>query len=548
MALARRSHRDPFRSRRRCLPLLGSRSSIRGSAASSANPACFGRHRHDATALDIDCDPGRDGRVRHLLSSRVHRTTRLAAVAARRAEAACVAQSGSMRCCSSCSVRSKSTVSWRCWSSPFWSPRSIITLMDFIEEDLSRKLPPSERINHTLLAINYGAILVLLLPVLIGWAMQPTAIVPAYHAALSLIAVAAAIGAGLCGLRDFTAARRLARMTSAPAGELVAILPPSQTVLVTGATGFIGTPAGREPDRGRPSRHRPGARSRASAGALPLPITLITQSRSARRRHSHRCDRQSRRRADRQRAAGPRPSGRRFCSRACTMTGDIVRLIGRLDRKPRVLVNGSAIGWYGLWQDQPLTESAKSHACFSHDLCEAWEQAARDAEAHGVRVCAVAHRACGRARRRLSVAAADAVRVRPRRSARLGPAMDVVDRARRSRSPDRACDRQGGSRAVRSMPLRRFRSATSPSPKSLRAACTVRRPFVFPPACCGGSAAISPTSCCSAASAWCRTRRSPTASCFATRACAVRCRRFCERYPSAPLNTVTDGSSPKVAR
>ena len=46
----------------------------------------------------------------------------------------------------------------------------VITLMDFVEEDMSRKLPASERINHTLLAINYGAILVLLLPVLIGWA------------------------------------------------------------------------------------------------------------------------------------------------------------------------------------------------------------------------------------------------------------------------------------------------------------------------------------------------------------------------------------------
>ena len=38
----------------------------------------------------------------------------------------------------------------------------VITLMDFVEEDMSRKLPASERINHTLLAINYGAILVLL--------------------------------------------------------------------------------------------------------------------------------------------------------------------------------------------------------------------------------------------------------------------------------------------------------------------------------------------------------------------------------------------------
>lgn len=30
----------------------------------------------------------------------------------------------------------------------------IITLIDFVEEDMSRKVPPSERINHTLLAIN----------------------------------------------------------------------------------------------------------------------------------------------------------------------------------------------------------------------------------------------------------------------------------------------------------------------------------------------------------------------------------------------------------
>ena len=56
----------------------------------------------------------------------------------------------------------------------------VITLMDFVEEDMSRKLPASERINHTLLAINYGAILVLLLPVLIGWAVQPTGVKSAY--------------------------------------------------------------------------------------------------------------------------------------------------------------------------------------------------------------------------------------------------------------------------------------------------------------------------------------------------------------------------------
>ena len=77
---------------------------------------------------------------------------------------------------------------------------------------------------------------------------------------------------------------------------------------------------------------------------------------------------------------------RKILESRINMTGDVVRLIARLDRKPAVLVSGSAIGWYGLWQDQVLTESAKSHACFSHELCDAWENAARPARRHGVRV------------------------------------------------------------------------------------------------------------------------------------------------------------------
>jgi len=70
----------------------------------------------------------------------------------------------------------------------------VITLMDFVEEDMSRKLPASERINHTLLALNYGAILVLLLPVLIEWAGQPTAIAAAYYGFWSILAAASAVG------------------------------------------------------------------------------------------------------------------------------------------------------------------------------------------------------------------------------------------------------------------------------------------------------------------------------------------------------------------
>jgi uncharacterized protein (TIGR01777 family) len=260
----------------------------------------------------------------------------------------------------------------------------VITLMDFVEEDLSRKLPASERINHTLLAINYGAILILLLPVLGEWAAQPTGIAPAYAGVLSIAATVCAVGAGLFGVRDFAAAARLGRMTSTPARELVQKLPAHQTVLVTGATGFIGS---RLVAALSGAGHRVIAlvRNPAKAEMLPPPITVITSL--------DQLPDDSAIDAIVNLAGEPIGNGlwteekrRRILDSRINMTGDIVGLIARLTRKPGVLVSGSAIGWYGLWQDQVLTESAKSHVCFNHDLCEAWEQAAHPATAHGVRL------------------------------------------------------------------------------------------------------------------------------------------------------------------
>jgi uncharacterized protein len=57
-----------------------------------------------------------------------------------------------------------------------------------------------------------------------------------------------------------------------------------------------------------------------------------------------------------------------------------------VDGKARVLVSGSAVGYYGLRGDEVLTETSTPGSGFLADLCKEWEAATRPAEAAGVRV------------------------------------------------------------------------------------------------------------------------------------------------------------------
>jgi len=67
-------------------------------------------------------------------------------------------------------------------------------------------------------------------------------------------------------------------------------------------------------------------------------------------------------------------------------TRTIVNAITHLDPKPRVLVSGSAIGWYGDTGDTPVTEIAPAGSGFLADVVRAWEAAAEPAAAAGIRV------------------------------------------------------------------------------------------------------------------------------------------------------------------
>ncbi len=67
-------------------------------------------------------------------------------------------------------------------------------------------------------------------------------------------------------------------------------------------------------------------------------------------------------------------------------TRTLVRALTQLERRPRVLVSGSAMGFYGERGDDLLTESARAGQGFLPDVVVAWEGAALPAREAGIRV------------------------------------------------------------------------------------------------------------------------------------------------------------------
>ena len=259
-----------------------------------------------------------------------------------------------------------------------------ITLWDFVEEDRTRKLPASERVNHTLLTLNYGIVLAMLLPLLVRWAALPTSVSPAYYGLWSWLCAIAAIGVIVSGLRDLAAAGRALRTRPVDAAPLAAALKGRQAILLTGGTGFVGR---------RLVAALVGAghdvtvltRSRAHAAELPAPIRIVTALDQI---------------ADDtpidaviNLAGEPISDGiwtarkrRRILRSRLRVTRGVVGLAARLRVPPKVLVSGSAIGWYGLRGDEELDETADGAECFSRTLCVRWESAASRAKALGMRV------------------------------------------------------------------------------------------------------------------------------------------------------------------
>ena len=71
-------------------------------------------------------------------------------------------------------------------------------------------------------------------------------------------------------------------------------------------------------------------------------------------------------------------------------TQKLVAAIGKVDKKPKVLVNASAIGYYGMLpKAYGFTESDSAGMDFLAQICVAWEKEATAAENSGIRVVCI---------------------------------------------------------------------------------------------------------------------------------------------------------------
>ncbi|HET9690917.1 MAG TPA: TIGR01777 family oxidoreductase [Acidimicrobiales bacterium] len=66
-------------------------------------------------------------------------------------------------------------------------------------------------------------------------------------------------------------------------------------------------------------------------------------------------------------------------------TSLLARTLAALDPAPKVLVSGSAIGWYGVRGAEELDESSRPGSGFLADVCRQWEAAAAPAQEAGIR-------------------------------------------------------------------------------------------------------------------------------------------------------------------
>ncbi len=78
----------------------------------------------------------------------------------------------------------------------------------------------------------------------------------------------------------------------------------------------------------------------------------------------------------------------RILSSRIDTTKQLITFLTKVENKPKLLINGSAIGYYGIGNTNELIdEKSTGDGSFSSQLCQQWEEIALQAEAIGIRTC-----------------------------------------------------------------------------------------------------------------------------------------------------------------
>lgn len=257
----------------------------------------------------------------------------------------------------------------------------LLTLWDFVIEDQSRLLPASERVTHTLLAINGGAFSLLLIGTLLDWSAQPSQVVPAWYGWLSVWLVLGAVGVSLSGLRDGLAAWALRRLAEP---ERLHFGSAHLRMLITGGSGFIGSAlvraalaAGHEVTI---ISRNPRATAQQFAGQVRVFESCVAL-------HSEERFDAVINLAGANVATLPWTTARRKVLLASRLHGstDLLAFCQRATQQPELWIQASAVGFYPMHAVSPLDEASPSGAHFAAQLCQQWEAVTAEVCKLGIR-------------------------------------------------------------------------------------------------------------------------------------------------------------------
>jgi uncharacterized protein (TIGR01777 family) len=268
----------------------------------------------------------------------------------------------------------------RWWLVALWLIVAIevaLTLRDFVIEDQTRSLPPSERVTHTVLAINGGVAFGLLAWYSPAWWALPTGLHGSPHGWQSGVLSLFAAGVAASGVRDALASRALATRPPATRFDFAGDAP-AQSCLVTGGSGFIGQALTRAL---LADGHRVTVLARN-----PRVVAQLFDGRAACVGSLGELNAATRFDVIVNLAGapilGPRWSDARKRELTASRVGTtqaLVDWIAVAAHKPRLMINASGIGYYGVQAENDtvnLTEADGPQACFPSQLCQQWEAAA----------------------------------------------------------------------------------------------------------------------------------------------------------------------------